>query len=61
MDDEERAERLEHDLEALRGEAVHVGERAAVRIAPFVIGTVVLAALAWLVGRRLRDRAARRA
>jgi hypothetical protein len=53
--------RLEHDLELLEAEAKHVGIAASRRILPAVAAVLVLAFLAWFVGRRLRERAARRA
>lgn len=51
---------LEHDLELVENEAKDVGVSAARRILPVVGAVLVLAFLAWLLGRRLRDRAARR-
>jgi hypothetical protein len=50
---------LEHDLELVEDEAKHVGVAAARRILPVVGAVLVLAFLAWLLGRRLSDRAAR--
>ena len=52
---------LEHDLEVVEEEAKEAGVAAARRILPAIGAVVLLAALAWLLGRRLRDRAARRA
>ena len=55
------AHHLEHDLELVEDEAKYVGAAAARRILPAVGVVLVLAFLAWLLGRRLRARAARRA
>jgi hypothetical protein len=53
----ERIERaLEHDIEALEDKAVAASKQFAVRAAPVVVGVLVLLLLAWLAGRRLRNR-----
>jgi hypothetical protein len=60
MDTDEKARALQRDLEALEHTAEEAAERAALRIAPYLIASVVLVVLAWVAGRKLRDRAERR-
>jgi hypothetical protein len=53
----ERIERaLEHDIEVLEDKAVTASKRLAARAAPVLVAVLVLLVLAWLAGRRLRDR-----
>src|SRR5689334_14661022 len=56
VDTEQPADEIRHDLAALEGAAEESAERLARRIAPFVVAAVVLVALAWLAGRRARNR-----
>ena len=60
MDTDERAEALRRDLEVLEHAAEETAERVAKRAVPYVVGFVVLVVLAWVAGRKLRDRAERR-
>ena len=60
MDTDERAEAIQHDLEALEHAAEEAAERFAKRAVPYVVATVVLVVLAWVAGRKLRDHAERR-
>lgn len=53
----ERVERaLEHDIEVLEDKAVAASRRFAARAVPVLVVVLVLLVLAWLAGRRLRDR-----
>ncbi len=52
---------LEHDLEVLEETVEHAAVSALRRAIPVVIAVVVLAFVAYAIGRRLRDRAERRA
>jgi len=60
VDTDERSEALRHDLEGLEHAAEETAERVAKRAAPYLVGFVVLVVLAWVAGRKLRDRAERR-
>lgn len=60
-DDPEATQRaLEHDIEVLEGKAVSASKAAAIRILPIAAGVLGLLLLAWIAGRRMRNRAERK-
>jgi len=60
MDTEQQTEAIRQDLDALEDAAERSAQRLARRVAPYVLATVVLAALAWRMGRKARNRSGRR-
>jgi len=53
----ERVERaLEHDIEVLEDKALDASKKLAARAVPALIAVGVLLLVAWLLGRRLRNR-----
>lgn len=60
-DDPEATQRaLEHDIEVLEDKAIHASNAAAIRILPIAAGVLGLLLLAWIAGRRMRNRAERK-
>ncbi len=51
---------LEHDIEVLEDKALNASKVAAMRILPIAAGVLGLLVLAWIAGRRMRNRAGRR-
>ncbi len=51
---------LEHDIEVLEDKALNASKAAAMRILPIAAGVLGLLVLAWIAGRRMRNRAGRR-
>jgi hypothetical protein len=56
VDAEQQVAEIRHDLDALEASAEKSAQRLARRVAPYVLATVVFAALAWRAGRRARKR-----
>ena len=60
-DDPDATQRaLEHDIEVLEDKALNASKAAAMRILPIAAGVLGLLVLAWIAGRRMRNRAGRR-
>lgn len=60
-DDPDATQRaFEHDIEVLEDKAVSASKAAAMRILPIAAGVLGLLVLAWIAGRRMRNRAGRR-
>jgi hypothetical protein len=60
-DDPDATQRaLEHDVEVLEDKAISASKAAAIRILPIAAGVLGLLVLAWIAGRRMRNRAERR-
>ena len=60
-DDPDAAQRaLEHDIEVLEDKAIGASKAAAIRILPIAAGVLGLLLVAWIAGRRMRNRAERR-
>jgi hypothetical protein len=57
---EANLQRLEHDIDLLETEAKHLGKSLARQLGPPAAAVVVLSVVAFIAGRRLRNRAARR-
>lgn len=51
---------LEHDIEVLEDKAIGASKAAATRILPIAAGVLGLLVLAWIAGRRMRNRAERK-
>lgn len=59
-DDPEATQRaLEHDIEVLEDKAISASKAAAIRVLPIAAGVLGLLLLAWIAGRRMRNRAER--
>lgn len=56
VDTEQQAQELRQDLDALEQTAEQAADRFGRRVAPFVVAVVVLAVVAWIAGRRARNR-----
>jgi hypothetical protein len=60
MDNEQSADEIRQDLRTLERAAEESAEGLARRVAPFLLATMVLVVLAWIAGRRARNRSDRR-
>ena len=60
-DDPDATQRaLERDIEVLEDKAISASKAAAIRILPIAAGVLGLLLIAWIAGRRMRNRAGRR-